>query len=86
MKNVGTQNELLHIRQHLRIWNYLDGEMKKLSKLKFLIEHPWLPELIQLAKWDKKGRVPNKKINYDRETIIGRLNMKIDKRFKDKND
>ncbi len=73
---------LFLIEHHLRIWNYLDGSMKKLSKLKFLIEHPWLPELIQLARWDKKGRIANKKIDYDREIIINRFNMKIDNRFK----
>lgn len=72
---------LFLIEHHMRIWYYIKGEMKKLLKCKFLINHIWLPELIQLARWDKMGRNPNKKIKYDRQIIIDRLNKCIDKHF-----
>lgn len=70
------------IENHMRIWYYLLGEMKKLSKAKQLAEHPWLPELIQLARFDKMGRNPNRKIKYDREDIMNKLNICAENRFR----
>ncbi len=64
------------VRNHLRIWDYLTGDMNKLKKCKELAAHPYIPELIQLARWDKKGRVPNKHMTYDKLKIISRLNEK----------
>ena len=61
----------------MRVWAYLKGEMKKLGKCTELIEHPWLPELIQLARWDHMGRNPNAKIKYSRQDIIDRLNKAV---------
>jgi len=69
------------IENHMRIWYFLLGEMKKLSKVKELGNHPWLPELIFLARWDKKGRKPNVKVKYDRQDITDRLNKCIALRF-----
>ena len=69
------------IEQHMRIWTLIKGEMKKLSKVRELIEHPFLPELILLARWDHMGRNPNKKIEYDKEDIINRLNKCANKHF-----
>ena len=72
------------IEHHMKIWYYILGDMRKLSKVKELSEHPWLPELIQLARFDKLGRNPNRKIAYNRNDIIERLNRCIDKRFERK--
>jgi len=72
---------LFLIEHHMRIRTYLDGEMKKLSKCQFLVTHPWFPELIQLNRWDKMGRNPNKKVSYDKIKIIEKLNNCIDKHF-----
>jgi len=47
------------IENHVRIWYLLKGEMKKKSYVMDLINHPWLPELIMLGRWDKMGRNPN---------------------------
>jgi len=69
------------IEQHMRIWYLIKGEMKKLSKVRELIEHPFLQDLILLARWDKMGRNPNKKMKYDKEDIINRLNKCVEKRF-----
>ncbi len=66
---------LFLIENHMKIWSYLNGEMQKLSKCIFLASHPWLSELIQLARWDKKGRDGNKKLIYNKEMIIKRLNL-----------
>lgn len=70
------------IEHHMRIWYYLLGDMRKLSSCKYLSEHPWLPELIQLARFDKMGRNPNKTTKFEPERIIDRLNEKADKHFK----
>jgi len=72
---------LFLIEHHMRIWAFINGEMKKLSKCQFLVTHAWLPELIQLARWDHAGRNPNKKPIYDKLKIIERLNSCVDKHF-----
>jgi len=69
------------IENHMRIWYFILGEMKKLSKVKELAEHPWLPELVLLARWDKRGRRGNFKPIYDKDDIIERLNRCVEERF-----
>lgn len=70
------------IEHHMRIWHLLLGDMKRQKKVQYLVNHPWLPELVLLARWDKMGRNPNKEIKYDREIIIERLNQCVEKYFK----
>jgi predicted HD phosphohydrolase len=62
------------IQHHMRFWTYIKGEMRKLGKCLEIANHPWLPELVQLARWDKLARNPKKKVKYDREEIMERLN------------
>ena len=62
------------IKHHMRFWAYILGEMRKLGKCLELADHPWLPELVQLARWDKLARNPKKKVKYGREEIMERLN------------
>ena len=69
------------IENHMRIWYYLLGNMRKLSKVKTLVEHPWLSELVQLARFDKMGRNPEQKVEYNKDKIIYRLNLCVEKRF-----
>lgn len=69
------------IEQHMRVWDYILGNMKKLSKVNELAEHPWFPELIQLARWDKLGRKKNASIYYERGTILKKLNKAAEKHF-----
>jgi predicted HD phosphohydrolase len=69
------------IKHHMRVWAYLDGSMRKLSKVRDLSGHPWFPELCQLTRYDKAGRNPNKKTPYSRELIIDRLNKCVSDRF-----
>ena len=71
------------IEHHMRIWYLILGEMKKSRKVYELIDHPWLPELILLARWDKLGRNPKRKITYDRKEIILRLQKCSEKHFKE---
>lgn len=72
---------LFLIKHHMRIWAYLNGEMKKRSKCQYLVTHPYLSQLIQLGRWDHMGRNPGRVIKYDKEMIIERLNKCIDKHF-----
>lgn len=73
LKPFCTDKTLWLIEQHIRVRLYLDGTMKKLGKCKELANHKWLPELIQLRRWDNAGRRPNVKIVFDRQDIIDRL-------------
>jgi hypothetical protein len=70
------------VEQHMRFWYLLLGDMKKLSKVKELLEHPWLGELAALARWDKLGRDPRKKFTYDKQTVIDRLNLCVQRHFR----
>jgi len=69
------------IEQHMRVWAYLKGEMKRLGKCLYLANHPWLPELVQLARWDKMGRRPGWYPMYNRRVIQSSLNTKGMARF-----
>jgi hypothetical protein len=69
------------IEHHMRIWHLILGQMRKKSKIEYLNGHPWLPELILLASWDKMGRNPNREVAYNQEKIIARLNWCVEKRF-----
>ena len=73
------------IEHHMRIWDYILGDMKKYSKCIYLATHPWLPELIQLARWDKLGRNPNKKMIYDKEMIAIKISDKAKLHFRGTN-
>ena len=72
------------VEQHMRIWSLLQGEMKRFKKVQYLITHPWLPELIHLARIDKMSRVANKQMLYDREKITERLNSLVMLHFQPK--
>lgn len=61
------------ILNHMRFWYFVLGDMKKRSKVESIAGHKWLPELALLARWDKLGRNPNKRIEYDRLDVIHRL-------------
>jgi predicted HD phosphohydrolase len=70
------------IEQHMRIWYLILGQMKKYKKVQDLVNHPWLPELVLLARWDKRGRNPNtKNIKYDKQNIMDRLNKCVELHF-----
>jgi len=70
------------ILNHMRVWTFILGYMKKLSKVQDLAGHPWLGDVVFLARWDKLGRNPNTKVNYNRQDIIDRLNKIVEERFK----
>ena len=69
------------IEHHMRIWYYILGDMKKFGKCQYIITHPWLSELIQLARWDKMGRVVGHSPVYSREEIIQKLNTTANNYF-----
>jgi len=69
------------IENHMKIWYFVLGEMHKLSKVKELIDHPWFTELVHLARFDKMGRNPRRRIVYDKEDIVDRLEKCVEKRF-----
>ena len=69
------------IEHHMRFWYYILGDMRKLGKCKSLADHPWTCDLLQLARWDKMGRIKDWIPMYSREIIIERLNNKIEGRY-----
>ena len=69
------------VRNHMLIWDYLKGEMQGLKKCLYLAGHTWLPELIQLARWDSKGRNPRSQCYFPNEEIMRILNEKAKEHF-----
>ena len=69
------------VKNHMRIWAYLKGEMRGLKKCLELANHPWLPELVQLARWDARGRDPNKQCYFPNGEIMRILNQKAKEHF-----
>ena len=69
------------IEQHMRIWYLILGDMKKLLKIRTLLDHPLLPDPVALARWDKLGRNPKYIVKYDKELIIKKLNICAEKQF-----
>lgn len=74
------------IENHMRIWYFLLGGMKKYSKVKIMMDHPFLPELAALARFDKTSRIAGKSTVFDKCAIIDMLNKKVDKRFEEQRD
>ena len=62
------------IKNHMRVWTYILGDMMRQGKCKELVEHPWFPELVQLARFDKLGRHLHFIPKYDKGYIIEKLN------------
>jgi len=63
------------IYNHIRFWDLVLGNTRRQGKVKTLLENPWFPDLAHLARFDKLGRNPNKKIDYDRNEILDKLRM-----------
>jgi hypothetical protein len=72
------------IKEHMRVWTYIRGEMMRLKKCRELIEHPWFPELVQLARFDKLGRNLSYVPKYDKNVIIERLNKAVEQHWQGK--
>ena len=86
---VGWLDELVSVKtlwlieQHMRVWAYINGEMRRLGKCLELAGHPFLPALVQLARWDILGRNPHQLVKYDKKEIIDRFNQTVKNRFKE---
>lgn len=61
------------VGQHMRFWTFITGEMRRLGKVRDMVNHPWFSDLALVCRWDKMGKNPNCKIQYDRVHIIERL-------------
>jgi len=70
MQDYLSTKSLWLIEHHMRFWYLILGDMRKHSKVQELLNHPWLPDLVTLCRWDKLGRNPNKQIHYDRADIF----------------
>ena len=81
IENFSSAKTVWLVKNHMRIWDYINGEMQGLKKCVTLAQHPWLPELIQLARWDKKGRNPNSQSYFPNEEIMRILNEKAKAHF-----
>ena len=63
------------VYNHMRFWDMMLGGMRKKSKVDALVQNKWFPDLCRLARFDKLGRNPNKKIEYDRNKILDKLRI-----------
>jgi len=78
-----SEKTLFLIRNHMRIWYLLLGDMKRICKVEYLLDHPWLKELLYLVRWDKMGRNPNRTIKYNKLDIVNRFERAAEKHFDD---
>lgn len=69
------------IGQHMKFWDLVTGNMQNLAEVKALLGHPWFLELTALARFDMSGRKPNKKIDYDKNKIVKKLNLAAERHF-----
>lgn len=74
------------VREHMRFWAMMKGEMKRNKKVRDMLEHPWLPALIALARWDSMARRPNYEWYISPEKLTVELNRKALLHFKEKPD
>lgn len=81
LRDCATVKTLFLVEQHMRIHSWINGDMKRPGKARAMAEHPWLPELVQLSRWDAMGRVAGKKVTWDRQKFIDTLNEKAAKHF-----
>jgi len=71
MKCHCTEKTLWLIKNHIRIWSFLSGDMKKLKKVKHFLKHKWFVDLVHLGRIDKGARNPHKIIKFNASKIIG---------------
>jgi len=81
LKDLVSPKVLWLIEHHMRVWKYIDGGMKRQAKCQYLIEHPWFVDLIQLARWDKMGRVKGFVPKLMRQDIVDRFNKTVEERW-----
>jgi len=65
------------IKNHMRFWTFMLGDMKKHSKVKALTDHPWFKDLVMLCRWDKMAHNSNMVCCYDRVKIINQLKLSM---------
>lgn len=70
------------VKNHMRFWNYIEGKMRKITKVRAFHGHPWFPDLVQLARFDKAGRDPDIVSVFDRQDIVDKLNRRVKQRSK----
>ena len=69
------------ISQHMRVCAFIEGDMKRIGKIRELIGHPWFPDLIHLVRIDKMGRNPNRKIELSKDIIQKGLERVVKNHF-----
>jgi HD superfamily phosphodiesterase len=61
------------IKNHMRIFTFLDGSMVKRGKAIELYDHEWFPELVLLSRFDKLARNPNVQKRYDVNDLVDKI-------------
>lgn len=80
--NYCVEKVLWLIENHMRVWTFIEGKMKRPGKARTLAEHPWFSQLVQLGRWDKMGREKGVNINCDWQRIVDILNEKAALHFR----
>lgn len=73
LKGLVSEKTLWLIENHMRVRYFLNGEMRKLSKVQELASNQWFTSLILLNRWDNMGRNANFNSQYDRVKLLSRL-------------
>jgi putative nucleotidyltransferase with HDIG domain len=64
---------LFLVEQHMRVHTWINGQMRKVGKVKAIGDHPWLPCMVTLARWDAGGREKKPPMVWDRFETMERL-------------
>lgn len=77
VRDVVSEKTLWLIENHMRFWYWIDGRMKKLSKVRGMSESPWIGDLACLARWDRAGLKAGVRVELDVDKIL----MKLDPEY-----
>jgi len=81
LNGIATVKTIFMVSQHMRIVTYLDGTMRKVGKARGIGNHPWLPCMVALYRWDRMGRNKNRKLTFDRAKVTEKINRAANNNF-----
>lgn len=81
VKSFVSVKTLFLVEQHMRVHTWLNGQMRKVSKVTAIANHPWLPCMVALARWDAGGREKKPPMVWDRWKMMERLEQVASSHF-----
>jgi len=76
-ESIVSEKTICLVANHMRVHTYIEGTMRRFKKSLDMPNHPYFVDLIRLHRWDRMGRNPFRRINFDEEKILEQLNSKV---------